>query len=298
MSIVMVGVPTSAGAFGVGQERAPAALRELGLVSSLRAAGVDIVDGGDVPGKRMHPDPAHPRSQSLDEVVAIAAGLRDRIEPILAAGDAALVIGGDCTITLGVVAAAVAVNSASGLVYFDGDADISTPTTTRSGILDAMGMGHLLDLEGAADSLVTIGGRHPLLPGDAVTMVGYERDELTDEQTARLAELGVHLFPADHLRADPDATIAAALATMRPDVPRVVHFDVDAVDSIDLPLAHYPHFNAGVSLVTATRALTEFCHPPGLAALVVTEANPWHDPDRTELPRLIDTIVAALASNK
>lgn len=292
----MVGVPTSAGAFGIGQEQTPAVLRELGIVPLLRRAGVDIVDGGDVSGKRMRPDPTHPKMQNLEDVVAIVTELRDRVAGILAGGDRAFVVGGDCTITLGVVAAAVDIDPETHLLYFDGDADISTPATTRSGILDAMGLGHLLDLDGAADLLAGIGGRKPLLPGAAVTLVGYETEDLTDDQAGSLQDRGVHLFPAARLRGELDATLQDVSSTLSRDTSRVVHFDVDAVDSIDSPLAHYPHFNTGVSLASATRALKEFCRPPGLAALVVTEVNPLHDPDRVELRRLVDALAAALAA--
>lgn len=298
MSIVMVGVPTSAGAFGVGQEQTPRVLRELGIVDRLRAAGVDVIDGGDVPGVRMRPDPAHRRSQNLEHVVAVAGGLRDRVAPIMAGGDTALVIGGDCTITLGVLAGVIATGREPRLIYFDADADLSTPATSRSGILDSMGMAHLLDLDGAAEPLAAIAGRRPLLRGEAVTMVGYEDDEITDGQRALLEARGVHRFPAERLRREPEDTVRAALATVPRDAPRVVHFDTDAVDSTDLPLGHYPHFNTGVSLAAAEAALTAFCSEPGLAALVVTEANPLHDPDGTQMPRLLDTIVAALSATR
>src|SRR5262249_13916262 len=43
----VIGVPTSAGAFAPGQEQAPAALREAGLVALLRDAGVEVSDYGD-----------------------------------------------------------------------------------------------------------------------------------------------------------------------------------------------------------------------------------------------------------
>ena len=46
---VAIGVPTSAGAHHAGQDRAPAALREAGLLDKLRAAGVAITDAGDLP---------------------------------------------------------------------------------------------------------------------------------------------------------------------------------------------------------------------------------------------------------
>jgi arginase len=45
---VMIGVPSSAGAHHAGQERAPAALRQAGLLERLRAAGLTIRDAGDL----------------------------------------------------------------------------------------------------------------------------------------------------------------------------------------------------------------------------------------------------------
>jgi hypothetical protein len=69
---------------------------------------------------------------------------------------------------------------------------------------------------------------------------------------------------------------------------------IDAVDSIDSPLAHYPRFNTGVPLPTATEALAVFCHGPALGALVITEVNPLHDPLGTEMSRLVDALVTAL----
>ena len=46
---VLIGVPTSAGAHHAGQERAPAALRAAGFLERLRAAGIAVTDGGDLP---------------------------------------------------------------------------------------------------------------------------------------------------------------------------------------------------------------------------------------------------------
>jgi arginase len=73
-----------------------------------------------------------------------------------------------------------------------------------------------------------------------------------------------------------------------------VHFDDDAIDSIECPLAEYPHFNSGVSMDTASRVLSRVCSTPELAALVVTEVNPRRDPDRVYMPQLIAMIAKAL----
>ena len=75
----------------------------------------------------------------------------------------------------------------------------------------------------------------------------------------------------------------------------VVHFDVDVVDTGDLPLANFPHFNQGLTLADAVACLEVFCGSGKLGGVVVTEVNPDHDPDGTQLGRLVDGLVAALA---
>jgi arginase len=74
----------------------------------------------------------------------------------------------------------------------------------------------------------------------------------------------------------------------------VVHFDVDVVDSGDLPLANFPHFGQGLTLAEALACLEVFCGGAKLGGLVVTEVNPDHDPDGRQVSRLVDGLVAAL----
>ena len=47
-SLAVIGAPSSAGARLVGQEEAPKALRDAGLVSNLRQLGFEVMDHGDV----------------------------------------------------------------------------------------------------------------------------------------------------------------------------------------------------------------------------------------------------------
>jgi arginase len=51
----------------------------------------------------------------------------------------------------------------------------------------------------------------------------------------------------------------AVAALSRAAGPVVVHFDVDAVDSGDLPLGNFPHYGTGVSLQAAGEALRTLC---------------------------------------
>src|SRR6476646_5302342 len=93
-TLAVIGVPSSAGSYAPGQEKAPRALRDAGLLAGLRAAGIAVVDHGDAEVWRWTPDRERPRAQNLEAVVACAAETAERVRAALAAGDFALGLGG------------------------------------------------------------------------------------------------------------------------------------------------------------------------------------------------------------
>jgi arginase len=294
----LIGVPTSAGTHGPGQERAPFALRRAGLVRGLEAAGIVVHDEGDLPLAMYRAAVPDPRQRDLDGVVGVARRVADRVAEALGRGMTPLVLGGDCTITLGVVAGFARHDPEVGLLYFDGDADLSTPATTASGVLDSMVVAHLLG-EGAP-ALAGLGPRVPLLPADRLLLFGFDDpDDLGEAQQALLARHAPAAWPAARVRqvaGGPRAAAAAALAELEARAGTVlVHFDIDVVDTGDLPLANFPHFGQGLTLADALDCLEVFVGGAKLGGLVVTEVNPDHDPDGRQLGRLVDGLVAALA---
>src|SRR5919202_25008 len=100
----LVGVPTSAGSHNAGQEGAPAALRAAGLVDRLAEAGVEVHDHGDTSRQGYRPSERDDGVRDLDRVLAVARECADVVRAVVDQGRALLVLGGDCTITLGVVA--------------------------------------------------------------------------------------------------------------------------------------------------------------------------------------------------
>jgi arginase len=72
-----------------------------------------------------------------------------------------------------------------------------------------------------------------------------------------------------------------------------VHFDVDVMDSAEVPLADWPHYDA-LSFGDAMHCLSVFVGSQKLAALVVTEINPDHDPDGLLVRQFIDAFADAL----
>src|ERR1700686_790229 len=69
-TISYVGVPTSLGSYGPGQEKAPQAFRDAGFPEMLRKDGLTVVDYGDLPVRRWHPDRTNLLAQHWEAVVA------------------------------------------------------------------------------------------------------------------------------------------------------------------------------------------------------------------------------------
>jgi len=297
--LTLIGVPSSAGAHSVGQEKAPYHLRRAGFPEALETAGFRVHDRGDLPLALFRAGSPDRRQQNLGQVVRVAGRVADEVAAASARGSTPVVLGGDCTITVGVLAGLARADADLGLLYFDGDADLTTPATSGSGIFDSMGVAHMIGLEGAAPALARLGPRFPLLPEDRVALFGFHPNELGPVGQVVLDASAMLSYPVTGFAGRPAAAAAAALAELEARAGTVlVHFDVDVIDSGDFPLADYPHFNLGLTFDDAIECLRVFCASPKLAGLVLTEVNPDHDPEGTLVPRLAAQAVKALAGQR
>jgi arginase len=285
----VLGVPTSMGAFAPGQEDAPAALRSAGLLDRLRAAGIDIDDAGDLPRQRWTPDAGHPDAQNVAAVADITHRVADRISK-LDADRPLLVLGGDCSVELGVVAGHTRRAGRVGLLYVDLHADLNTPTTTDQGALDWMVVSHLI---GAATAVPDAA----VLDDGQVHYVGVDQNRLMPGERDLLAEHDLAVTTAQRIRRDPVGGAHAARAAMAEFDQLLVHFDIDLVDFNDLPLSENAGRAQGLPLDTVMAALTGLLRAPNLSALTVTELNPHHGAeDGSTLTRFVDGLVGALAA--
>ena len=105
---------------------------------------------------------------------------------MLARGDFALVLGGNCTIALAVMAALRRLEAgAPGLLYADRHYDLNTPDSTTDGALDWMGLAHALALPGCVDVLTDAFGPRPLLEPYQVAWLGVQPQRATDWERRR-----------------------------------------------------------------------------------------------------------------
>ena len=293
----LIGIPSSVGDHWPGQEKAPRALREAGLVEYIEEAGLRVTDRGDLPRARFRPDPERRQPQNLAAVVDVAHSVADRVEVTLRAGEVPLVIGGDCTVELGVITGFLRAGEDPGLLYFDGGVDLRTPLDNPTGILDSMGVAHMLGEPGSAEELATIGPRFPLMEDEKIALFGYSHNEPEAETLARRS---MPRYPVERVRHGPEKTAAEARAYLEETAETfVVHFDVDVIDFVDFPVADVPQINAGLTFREALECFGVFAASPKFAGLVLTEFNPDHaDEEGEAAAALVRGVVDAVAGKE
>ena len=296
-AVGLIGAPTSAGAFAPGQEDAPGALRDAGLVAGLLDAGVEVVDLGDTPPFRWRSDRAEPLAMNVGAVRAAALAVADKAAAALERELMPLVLGGDCTTELGTVLGWQRHRDSTSLLYFDPHPDLNTPETAPDGAFDWMGMAHMLGEPGARRELVDLGGRAPALASGDVLVFGYSEARTTAGERDAIARRGIRVIEQAEVQRDPAGAAARALAWAGERASFLLHLDTDSIDFADLPLAENTDRNVGLSFEEVATALDVLLSSPRLAALTITEINPHHgEPDGATLRAFIERFVSAFAA--
>ncbi|HEX6386866.1 MAG TPA: arginase family protein, partial [Anaerolineae bacterium] len=167
----VLGVPIDSSGRSTGVERLPAALRAAGLVRRLRAEDLgDLQVAVDDPER----DPAT-GIIGFESVRAASAGIQSAVSGLLAEGRRPLLLGGDCTLLIGVAAALKSHFGAAGLAFIDGHLDFYDGRSSPIGeaadmelaILSGLGPAGLIDLAGPA----------PLMAAEHVAVIGYRDAE-------------------------------------------------------------------------------------------------------------------------
>jgi arginase len=273
--LIIVGAPSSAGAYAPGQEKAPEALRNAGLLAMLQRNDVRAEDAGDVSSFRWRPDPMTPRAMNHEYTVKVAREVAEKTRRALSSGNKALILGGDCTIEVGTVSGALQVSSNVGLIYVDLDVDLHTPQTTTDGALDWMGVAHMLGVEGVARDLKELGPCSPLLPADGVFLFGYKNVEPAEQKL--IDSLGIKGIHADAVASNPRAAgLKAALDWGQRFSHLLIHLDVDIIDFENFPIAENTRRKIGLTFEQVMTAVEALLQAPNWGALTITEVNPDH----------------------
>jgi arginase len=285
LPLSVLDVPLDCSGAGRGEEHAPAALRSAGLLERLGAADAGTADAR-IRGTRRDPSTGVVGAADIRRASAVVSvGVRE----LLAAERRPLVLGGDCTLLLGVFSA---LPSGCGLWFVDGHADFfdgeSSPTGEAADMDLAILTGHgppgLLPERGA-----------PLLEPASVLLLGHRPAELHPDVARENARLdpAIAALTAPEIRRRGAAAIGAKSAARLADRPAWLHLDLDVLDEAVLPAVSYPQ-PLGLDwdeLIALARPLAA---APNLAGISVADFNPDRDSEGVHAARVVEALAQIL----
>lgn len=283
----VLGVPWDSSGTGRGEAHAPAALRSAGL-----ADRVDV-DLGDAPAviADTRRDPAS-GVRALADTRAAAGAVATALEQGRRANPRRrpLVIGGDCSLLLGVFAHLRPALGDVGLWFVDGHPDYADAAVSESGETADL---ELAALTGAGPAtLVDLGGVVPMVHARHVAVIGHRATDLEPASAAELARVPADVLTIDAASVIRDARAAADRAVAwaeRLRLPMWLHIDVDVLDPADMPAVTYPQ-DGGPDLDHLAVLLAPLAASPNLVGVSVADFRPDLDPGGRQAARLVDLL--------
>jgi len=291
--IALIGAPSSAAGFAPGTEKAPAALRNAGLVGRLQSIGYEVNDFGDCTPRLFADDEEHRRARNLPAIVAGLNELKAHAEVAVKSGALVLVLGGDCAQAIGLLAGARRYYKHINLMWLDRDADLNTPASTPSGRIDGMVVAGILGR--GAPELVRFWGEQPLVREPDVTLFGLERLDPPEQELLSSSPMR-HVYASDVQAKGARNAAKEALAHAHADAREfVLHLDVDVIAQEEFSAVNVPG-SGGLGLEDVRASLKEFLSHKNLIGVSVSQYNPDKDADGSGARKLVDLLVEALAA--
>ena len=269
--VAILGVPVYFGADTKGVELGPECIRNASLSEALEGLGFEVVDLGNVTVEEESSEPADPRIKHVREVVSACEAVSERVTEIVEEGSIPLVLGGDHSLTIGVLAGIRRIKDNIGMVYFDAHGDYNTASTTIT--KDAHGMVVSACVGLGNGPLANCGGICPKLEQENIVMIGLR--DIDPLEKENLMKSRIHIFTME------DIDLIGMREVINQTIERLSHcsdgiyvsFDLDVVDSKEAPGVSVP-VHGGISY-RETHLAMELLHKSGLPSFMdVVEVNP------------------------
>jgi arginase len=234
--VALIGVPSWVGALEPGTDAAPRALRETGLAAKLASLGLAVEEFGDIAVSESIRGDDY--DQNIREVAGVAARTADLVGRVVSDGLVPLVLGGDHSVALGVMAGLSRVLSPFGLIWFDAHGDFAIPDGTDDARISRMVLGAAL---GYGDERLRVpDARVPLVSPENIVIVGLR--DVAQAESRLLAESGVTIFTMEDIDALGIKEVIYRSLRAAGTATRGIHvsFDIDVVDVQTAPGVNEP----------------------------------------------------------
>jgi arginase len=291
--VELIGVPTNSSGTVDGVARAPAVLRERGLVAALMNQP-GFADSGnlllEIPRRRRGGSGLLAEAALVTMIGQVNAAVRSA----RSGGRFPLVIGGDCPVILGALAALQDEYPQPGLLFVDGHEDAWPPSASPTGEAADCELGLALRMFDADLSLRLRDALPSIRPDDVVAVGPRDEDELAAARIQSLAGRLRRLIRPSELAAS-DCAVAAAAAVQLLPAPWWLHVDLDVLATTSLAAVDYPQAGGltwdQLSQITSTALGADAC-----AGWSVCIYNPDLDPDRLGANEIIRYITQAIST--
>ncbi len=277
MKINLLGIPIDLGAENLGVDIGPQAFRYQGIVEKLESTGLQVQDLGNVFVKPRHElKVGDSRMKYADEVIRVNEEVAQKTYQAINRGNRIVAIGGDHSMTLGLVAgASVSFKQDIGLIYLDAHGDMNTNQTSLSGNIHGM---HVASLLGFGDeSLVNV-----FRPGKKLQTTNFLHIGGSDWDQAELElvkEAKLETFMLFDLLSQGLAPLFKKIDDLISRVNNVwISLDLDCIDQIYAPGAGMPNAKGLTyrEMAVIAQYIGQHCQ---VAGVDVVEYNPLQDID-------------------
>ncbi|HEV2075624.1 MAG TPA: arginase family protein [Thermoleophilaceae bacterium] len=279
-SLAVLDVPLDCSGACRGEERGPAALRAAGLLGRIGARDAGGVDARIRDSSR---DPGTGVIGAAD-VRRASSEVAARVGDILAAGQRPLLLGGDCTLLLGVFSA---LEDGVGLWFVDGHADFFDGATSPTG--EAADM-ELAILTGHGPSGL-VPDSEPLVEPADVVLLGHRSSDLHPDAALENGRIDgrIHSLTAPEVAGDGPGKVGRQAAARLAGRAAWLHLDLDVLDAEALPAVTYPQAGGlgWDELAALARPLVD---APGLVGISVADFNPDRDPHGTQAGQVVELL--------
>lgn len=263
-------------------------LRQAKLVPLLESKGHSVTDLGDLSGFQFQEirDP-ETGIKDLDLWVELSNSLSRKLGTILSRKAFPLLLGGDCSMLVGILSAFARRDTEVGLIFLDGHADFHSPETSPNG--DPADM-ELSILTGRGPHKITqVAGKYPLLKEEDVVVYGIRAWD-------QIAESNIRVYDRNRMaeRGIKEAVEEGLESFARRGLSLWLHFDVDSLDPKFMPVM-FPE-TGGLTFEETREFLSLVWATGRTVGMSIACYHPVLDIDGSAGTRLVTLIVDVLSS--
>lgn len=232
--ISIIGLPLDMGASIRGARLGPSALRLNGLIGELKSLDLEIKDLGDIEVSNSYEDQVGPKNLKNYQIVKEACTkLYNKVDEIIKNKNLPLVLGGDHSLAIGSVKAALNNYPDLGVIWIDTHGDINNEKISPSGNIHGMSLSAIMGL--ACEELSNIGQNKNFLKSQNLVYIGLR--DLDKEEREVLKDHNIKAFSLQEIDEYSIGKVTKEALKYLNEKTNHIHvsLDIDVVDPIYAP---------------------------------------------------------------